>query len=259
MDSIKNEFQELCFALGHDEILKISNSNSDISLNNVIVGIESECFGFMLLDESSEFEYQLFYVNGEKELRGFLLQMSLNNPNRENLVFMFSNYLSQEFPELDSIDVFNTFQQHTRGALEKEKYFTMTSSQAQKFEGKNSSIIVKGKGFEIITLIDKIKALREYFGNRHTIEVKENENYIYLMLNKRNGLLKIGTSIHPKFRERTLQSQEPEVFLLSIWAAPRVIEKELHKMFHDKKERGEWFKLKSKEIRIIKERMDEFI
>jgi hypothetical protein len=258
IQKIKDEFSELCFSLDHDNIVQMSNDSSDIYLHNVIVGIENECFGFRLSDNPDRFEYQIFYVNGEHNLRGFLLQMTLDNPNRDNLVFMFSNHLTQEFPDLDAIDAFNTFQQQTRSALEKENYFTMTSSQMEKFEGKNPSFSIKGKRFEVITLIDKVKALREYFGDRHTIELEESENYVYLMLNKRNGFIKIGTSIRPKFRERTLQSQEPEIFLLSIWAAPKAIEKELHKTFLDKRKRGEWFKLQSIDMKTIKDRMAEF-
>jgi hypothetical protein len=256
IQKLKDEFRELCYELSDDDVVQMSTQQSDVYLHNVIVGIEKECFGFRLSHNPNKFEYQIFYVNGEGKLRGFLLQMTLDNPNRDNLVFMFSNHLTQEFPNLDSIDVFNTFQQQTRGVLEKENYFTMTSGQMESLDGQNPSILIKGKRFEIITLIDKVKALREYFGDRHVLDLREGNNYVYLMLNKRNGLVKIGTSIRPKFREKTLQGQEPEIFLLSIWAAPREIEKELHRMFNDKRKRGEWFKLKSRDMKLIKDKMD---
>lgn len=255
--ALKGEFNELCFSLDHEHVVRMSELGSDISIHNVIVGIQKECFGFCLLNRG-DFVYQLFYINGESVLVGFLFQMALDNPNRDNLVFMFSNFLTQEFPHLDAIDLFNSFQQQTRFALEKENYFTMTSDQIKKLEGQNPSILVKGKGFEIVSFLNKVEVLREYFGNRHNIQSKEGDTYVYLMLNERNNLMKIGKSIRPTFRERTLQSQEPEIFILSIWAAPDEMEKELHRLFSHKRVRGEWFSLKSRDLKLIKERMEEF-
>ena len=240
-------------------IHEMSQVSNDVSVNNVIVGLNDECFGLRLFDDPEKVFYQLFYINGTKGLSGLLLDMTLYNPNRDDIVFLFSNHLTQEFQHLDAIDVFNTFQQYTRSMLEKEGHFTISSLEMEKFKGKDSTIIAKGvKGISIIPLIEKVEFLRQYFGQRHTIEIKEDQNYIYLMLNKRNGLVKIGTSIRPKFREKTLQGEEPEIYLISIWQAPREIEKELHKRFSDKKKRGEWFKLKSRDLKDIKDRMIEF-
>lgn len=65
-------------------------------------------------------------------------------------------------------------------------------------------------------------------------------NHIYLAVNKRNGYHKIGRSIDPKIREKTLQSEEPEVEFIGKWIAPEKTETELHNKFKEKKVRGEW-------------------
>ena len=70
------------------------------------------------------------------------------------------------------------------------------------------------------------------------------------MRNKRNGYIKIGyTSKDPVFREKTLQSEEPEIELIfSFYGLPMKEEKNLHKHFDDKRIRGEWFKLSELDI-----------
>lgn len=78
-------------------------------------------------------------------------------------------------------------------------------------------------------------------------------SYIYMMVNNRNGLIKIGKSIKPEARERTLQSEEPDVSM--IFVSPLClssIERDLHKKFSEKRVRGEWFNLTSDDVMFIK-------
>jgi hypothetical protein len=79
---------------------------------------------------------------------------------------------------------------------------------------------------------------------------------VYLMLNTLNVYIKIGNSTHPKFREATLQSQEPEVDLLCYTddlENGEDIERQLQKMYRSKKVRGEWFDLTYKDVIDIKQ------
>ena len=86
----------------------------------------------------------------------------------------------------------------------------------------------------------------EYFAHG-TEEVKIKKNYLtYLMLNNRNGYYKIGKSVNPKFREKTLQSEEPEVELIHV--IYKDVESRLHTMFAGKRLRGEWFALDENEV-----------
>lgn len=80
---------------------------------------------------------------------------------------------------------------------------------------------------------------------------KKERNYkTYIMINTRNGFYKIGKSINPKYREQTLQSQEPEIDLIHIWE--KDIESILHFKYKNYRLRGEWFKLTKKQINYIK-------
>lgn len=73
----------------------------------------------------------------------------------------------------------------------------------------------------------------------------------YLMRNNRNGYIKIGRSVKPQFREKTLQSEEPDIELLAV--TDRDCEKQLHKKYKDKRVRGEWFDLSEDDIKYLTE------
>jgi hypothetical protein len=79
---------------------------------------------------------------------------------------------------------------------------------------------------------------------------------IYLMLNKRNGLVKIGKAKDPQSRERTLQSEEPEIEMIFCIQAPPKIEIILHDRYSAQRVRGEWFKLSEKDIKQIKQALE---
>jgi hypothetical protein len=80
--------------------------------------------------------------------------------------------------------------------------------------------------------------------------------FTYLMFNKKNGLCKIGISENPNYREKTLQSEEPEIETIgkkrfSNRMNAGKLEKELHKKFEDLNVRGEWFQLSEIEIEYV--------
>jgi hypothetical protein len=93
--------------------------------------------------------------------------------------------------------------------------------------------------------------LRACLGNE---KPKRMSGKIYIMRNERNGMVKIGISKSPKVRERTLQSQEPEITMVYCsqstysWDDERAI----HAHFLPKRVRGEWFSLSEEEISSVK-------
>ena len=95
--------------------------------------------------------------------------------------------------------------------------------------------------------------------NKNTINESQKENragrFTYLMIDKRNGLYKIGRSKNPEYREKTLQSEVPQIKLLSYCAEWIVSEKDLHTTFSHRRVRGEWFDLTKNDISTIKNLM----
>lgn len=77
---------------------------------------------------------------------------------------------------------------------------------------------------------------------------------VYLIKNHRNGYTKIGfTSKEPKFREATLQSQEPDISIFKTYDALYSQEQHLHLIFKKKRIRGEWFNLSAKDFLKIEQ------
>lgn len=106
-----------------------------------------------------------------------------------------------------------------------------------------------------------------FFENRtlnqnNTTKQKKTICYTYLMIDLKSGLHKIGISSDPNYREKTLQSEQPEIetvvhrkFINRKLA--KDFEKELHTKYDSKRIRGEWFDLNSMEINEIEQLMKE--
>ena len=76
--------------------------------------------------------------------------------------------------------------------------------------------------------------------------------FVYLMKDKSTGYYKIGRSVDPKYRERTLQSEKPTIQLVfSSVETKEINEKLLHSQYKDQNIRGEWFDLSSSQVRYI--------
>lgn len=85
-----------------------------------------------------------------------------------------------------------------------------------------------------------------------SIQRKKGVVFIYLMHNKRNGYYKIGRAADPAYRERTLQSEEPEVELVLQFQGTAKEEKKLHDHYDKQRVRGEWFALTERDVNTLK-------
>lgn len=80
---------------------------------------------------------------------------------------------------------------------------------------------------------------------------RKGKTKVYVMIDKNTGYYKIGRSVNPKAREKTLQSEKPTIELIHCYNALNRHEKELHNMFRDKRIRGEWFDLSGTDLNKI--------
>ena len=74
---------------------------------------------------------------------------------------------------------------------------------------------------------------------------------VYLAKDYKSGLIKIGYSANPNFREKTLRSENPQIVIIYILFAGISLEKSLHKEYRDFRVRGEWFDLNKPQIQEI--------
>lgn len=85
------------------------------------------------------------------------------------------------------------------------------------------------------------------------VKKAKDETNIYVMIDKNTGLYKIGRSVNPSFRERTLQSEKPTIEMIFTARAISNDEKVLHEMFQHQRVRGEWFDLNGTQLNQIKQ------
>lgn len=209
----KEYFYDHYYPLSEEFILKFSKDDRMLPINNVVVSMERHCFGLTSADEAAdELSCRLFYINGQIKLQGDSITLSVKNPDWDVIVFLFAKFISDKYEDIDAIEVFNTFQAYTRTFLEKLEYLTYVP----KHEG-HHTIIAKGvKGLIPIHIINKKEFYIKFFGEKTLVKPNADENFIYLMLNSRNSLVKIGRSKSPQFREKTLQAEEPEIAIYCV-------------------------------------------
>ena len=91
---------------------------------------------------------------------------------------------------------------------------------------------------------------------------KNEECYVYLMKDLRNNTYKIGISINPSIREKTLQSEQPKMELIAFkkYINRKIagsIEKALHETYSHKRKRGEWFNFDNEDIKELSATLDD--
>jgi len=116
--------------------------------------------------------------------------------------------------------------------------------QERKVQKLQKEVLLQKKKMEQIKELEKNKEQESW-------EEVECEDYLYLMKNNINSLYKIGVSNNPSHRERTLQSQEPEVNLIAKFKGLAHLEREWHNYFSSERMRGEWFKLNSTQLNFM--------
>lgn len=254
---LEEHFYPRFYDLSEETILEMNRMAPDGPVNNVIRGIRKECFGLFLGESEVEEDYFLFYVNGEgRELKGDMLKLNLHEKDRDKLTGIFARYLVDNY-RLELVSVFNTYQNSVQTFAEQLEYYTITNTDLEPFGDQNATMLIPGaKGAVLLRYMKHEDLYSSILGNAVPSQKADGVNYVYLMLNKRNLLVKIGRSNHPSHRERTLQAEEPEVLLLAYWKAGPEAEKALHSRFSSKRQRGEWFELDFRGIRAIREFMD---
>ena len=100
-----------------------------------------------------------------------------------------------------------------------------------------------------LNLAETEKQMNQF--NSKKSEKNTKKTKIYIMVDLSNNYTKIGRSINPVIREKTLQSEKPEIKLIKYYDGCMQDEIDLHKKFESKRIRGEWFNLTKEDINEI--------
>lgn len=253
---IEEKFYKTCFVLSEKDILELAKYDNG-PLNNVISNINKECFGFRVYEDGVDLNVDFYYISKPYHLKGDIICLNYNDIDYFQLLLRFCHLLALNYKDVDAVDSFNTFQNNLRTYLEKLGYFTVTTTELKKFKGASIEMMAYSlKGIKKVDLIDKLDFYRDYFKSNYKKIVTKNFSYVYLMINTDTSLFKIGFSTNPKYRERTLHSQEPSIHLIACWESDKKTEKKLHEKFKQKRIRGEWFRLNLVELAELEKFME---
>ena len=164
-DNIPNRFNEVCFTLSREDILKFDQEDNG-PINNVISRINRHCFGVKLFDDEKGLATEMFYISYDNELKGDIICLDLNDPDYFQLLIRFCSMLSNDYDDIDAINAFNIFQTRLRSFLEKRGFLTTTTLELKQFRGKHAVIMgTSPRGIKNITLIDRVEFYRDFFNN----------------------------------------------------------------------------------------------
>lgn len=144
---------------------------------------------------------------------------------------------------------------HTKGGSITEKEFYQVCNKddvviIEKFK-------VDGEGnYYNERLLSEIRKRSNYTESRRNNRLKATDDdlFVYLILNKTNGLTKIGSSNNPERRLIELKNQNKECeleMIANIGGVSNKLEKKLHKEFKRKNKFNEWFELSKEDIDLI--------
>lgn len=249
------------FSIDRDWIIGFNEQYKFLSggVNNVIRLLNRECY-FCVPHEDY---YTIGYITNEPELQGSIMEIRYDEPNHNAITLAFGRDISMIYPQnsLDMIDVANTIQTLKMDVFSRDgNHIVFDANEVKELFGENATMLFFHKPINI-TRFDKVKFYAGIFLENNSmiaIEDKTDRNKIYISYNRRNNFYKIGRSKNPKLREKTLQAEEPEIHMLTCWIAPKEVEKELHKKYQSKKERGEWFNLTGKDLSDIDDYMEPY-
>lgn len=147
-----------------------------------------------------------------------------------------------------------------RKIMNETKYFNSTlSSLSQYFGHSNTNITLnylsldefKAKKHIQIGIKDNDGCNFNYLNNEIIDKKTNSSGYVYIMKDENYPeLVKIGMSISPSIREKTLSHTIPTISLYKVVKTKnmRELESAIHKQYENKRTRGEWFKLSENEL-----------
>ena len=256
MEICPNEyFQEKYYKVSHAALSDLNRKTPTEGLIRFLNGLNDFVYGVFLSNEdmSGSETIHLMYAEYTKEFSCFILPIPLDYPQTDELITVFAREINILNTERDFFDTFNTFQHQRESVLEALGHFTFDPSTSP-----SGTLITVGRKIVPIRKLDRVWFYENQFKDvtHESLKFRDEENCIYLMVDDTNGMIKIGRSKNPKYREGTLQSKEPKTHIIAYWRAPKSIENELHRMFRHKRVRGEWFRLTISDLDEIKFHME---
>ena len=254
-----DEFYSRISFLTYDLVCKLQKEHRSVELNNVLDGFKSDFFTIMVYNDENLDEYSLIYIgNNDNEIKGLVFKSGRKIKDRDIYTFRFAQTIETEFPEKNSLIIFNTFQSQLKSVYETFGILCIPKSIANL---KNASLILPSNKTNIdeILQLNLLSFYQSFFDRNIKLNDTKDFEKIYLMYDQKEAYFKIGkTKTKLKTRkkgvsEATLRAINPMIEIIVAWRAPSELETKLHSMFKSKRKRGEWFDLRPVDLEKINE------
>lgn len=255
---MEDDFYSRISFLTNDLVRSLQKEHRSVELNNVIDGFESDFFTIMLMDEKNLNEYSLIYVGDNNEIRGLVFESGRKIIDRDIYTFRFCQEIEKEFPNKNSLVIFNTFQSQLKRVYETFGIICIPEHIAGLIGDLTFLMPNKNKkDVDRILQVDFLEFYRSYFNQKSKKNDSKGLEKVYLMYDQKQGYFKIGeTKNKLKIRkkgvsEATLRATNPMIELICTWEATKELETELHLSYKSKRIRGEWFDLRAIDLEDI--------
>ena len=257
---MEDEFNTRIGYLSSNAIESFYDKNRIVGLNNVLEGFETDFFTIFSHEEFSLNDYSLMYIGDYKEIRGLTFKSSRLLKDRDIYTYRFAQAIENDFPELNSLVIFNTFQSLIEKIYENFGILCLPDF-ITNLEGSVSLIMPnRGKrGVDSILRVDILEFYRSYFTRENLTKDKQSQPKVYLMYDKKENLIKIGKTKNKLKKRRkgvaepTLRASDPMIEIITAWEATKELETKLHLEYDSKRIRGEWFDLRVNDLQNIDE------
>lgn len=255
------KFEETCFQYNEAELEKLNARLVSFELNNVLEGFQKNYFHIGMSEEGNLNDYMLMYVgNHNNVIKGYTLHSGRKHKERDTNTYQFSRLIEDEFPNLNSLKVFNNFQNMLRSVYERFG-IVCTSENISYVDSPATLLLINKTGTDQLLHLDIGKFYRRFFDSATYPLNKKGIQKVYLMYDYKDDKVKFGeTNATLETRKKgvaepTLRASDQEIIVLAAWEAPKTAESDLKKRFHEKHVRGEWYDLRSIDIKAIGEKM----
>lgn len=257
---MKDEFDTRIRLLPYDLVCSLQKTHRSVELNNVLDGFESDFFTIMLDEDENLDEYSLIYIGSDNEIHGLTFKSGRNIKDRDVYTFRFCQAIESEFPNKNSLVIFNTFQTQLKRVYENFGIICIPEHIAE-LKGDLTFFMPNKnkKDVDRILQIDFLEFYRSYFNRKNKKIDIDGLEKVYIMYDQKEGFFKIGeTKNKLKIRrkgvsEATLRATNPMIEVISAWEASKELETELHLIYDSKRKRGEWFDLRAIDLEDINE------
>ncbi|MEI6754834.1 MAG: GIY-YIG nuclease family protein [Paludibacter sp.] len=256
-----DDFNSRLDFLSYKEIKSMYDESKLVELNNVLEDFESDFYSISFDDNRCIDDYLLIYVGRYGSIRGLTFNSGRNLEDRDFNTLRFAKAIENEFPEKNSIAIFNIFQTKLKQVYESFGVVCIPEYIANQETHKIFLLSKLKNSVDYLILIDPVKFYKSFFERQNKISDEEGIFKLYLMLEGENGYIKIGQTqkkleVRRKgVAEPTLKAKDPKIYILSAWVAPKEVEKKLHLDYKSKRKRGEWFDLRAIDLQEINEMM----